>query len=203
MKIWKLFLALSLMIILNQSWAREDRIMSIQHLTNASSYFNVTVTDSGLLNGMYPGWCADWDTLIEDNKPYKVAMYSSLDPSLPAGTVDFPEYLDEANWLVNQHPVGQVSPGGFGVYTSGDMQLAIWSLIDDNFSTSTVGPFSQQRVDELVAMAKANGSGFVPNCKQVVLMILKPCGQSVQTTVVEIPKYRFQKCIVPPPEVCE
>lgn len=198
----KLLLVL-LALTLNLAHAYSDRLMSIEHLSGASSYFRVTIADGGLLNGKYPGWCADWDTLIEDNTPYKVSYFSSYDANLPVGLIDHPEFLDEANWLVNQRPVGQNSPGGLGSYTSGDVQLAIWTLIDDSFDTTSVGPFSQLRVNELVSMAKSEGSGFIPNCKQVVLVILRPCAQSVQTTVVEVPKWRFDKCVVPPAEVCE
>lgn len=184
-------------------YAREDRYLSVKKLLNGESYFRVTIQDSGLLNGTYPGWCADWNTLIEEDKPYKSSYYSSYSPNLPPGIVDHPEHLDEANWLVNQHPVGETSPGGYGVYTSGDMQLAIWTLIDDSFDTSTVGPFSIQRVNELVEMAKSEGSDFYPNCKEVVLILLKPCGVNVQTTVTEVPRGQFDKCVIPEDEVCE
>lgn len=181
----------------------QDRTMTIQHLTGAQSYFSISVQDSGLLNGTYPGWCADWATRIEDNTVYNAKFYSSYSQNIPAGVVDKPEHLDEANWLLNQHLVGETSPGGFGVYTSGDMQLALWTLLDDTFETSTVGPFDQRRVDELVSQALSEGTDFFPSCKQVIGIILEPTtstGENKQTTITEVPYNHFPKCQIPEDE---
>jgi hypothetical protein len=178
-----------------------ERTMSVERPTGESSYFYISIQDSGMLNGSYPGWCADWATRIEEGKTYNAKFYSSYAENLPEGVVDRPENLDEMNWLLNQHPVGETSPSGLGVYTTGDVQLAIWSLIDDSFDSSTVGPFSQARVDELVTMSLAEGSGFVPNCKQIVGILLDPTdpdtGTSVQSTVTEVPRSNFPKCVIP------
>lgn len=178
-----------------------ERTMSVERLSGEPSYFNISIQDSGLLNGTYPGWCADWATMIEDGKTYNARFYSSYSENLPAGIVDRAEHLDEMNWLLNQHPTGESSPGGFGIYTSGDVQLAIWTLVDNSFETSTVGPFSQQRVNELVAMALAEGSDFYPNCKQIVGILLEPTnpetGTRVQSTVTEVPRSHFPKCVIP------
>ena len=178
--------------------ADDARLVTIKHLTNASSYFQVNVQDSGLLKGAYPGWCADWATLIQDDTIYTAKVYSSYSDSLPAGLVDKPEHLDEVNWLINQHVVGETSEAG-GNFTSGDLQVAIWTLIDDHFSTSTVGPFSQARVDELVAMALEEGADFKPNCKQYEGIILEPGNEEgrVQTTIIEVPTRKFPKCVFP------
>lgn len=183
------------------AWAFEERTMTVERLSNANSYFRISIQDTGLLQGTYPGWCADWATRIEDGKTYNAKFYSSYQENIPAGVVDKPENLDEMNWLINQHAVGKSSPGGFGVYTSGDVQLAIWTLLDDSFDTSTVGPYSQDRVDELVAKALAQGSDFYPNCRQVVGILLDPTdpetGNSVQSTVTEVPRKKFPKCVIP------
>lgn len=173
----------------------QNRTMSIQHLQNANSYFSISVTDDGTLSGTYPGWCVDWNRLIQDNTPYPVKFYSSIRDNFPAGVVAHPENLDEMNWLLNKKFVGKTAPNGFGVYTSGDVQVAIWTLIDDNFQTDTVGPFSQARVDTLVELAMTKGSGYYPKCRELVGIILDP-GEE-QGTVIEVPKYRFVKCHVP------
>lgn len=178
----------------------EERTMTIQHLTGGQSYFSISVQDSGLLNGTYPGWCVDWATRIEDNTIYNAKFYSSYAESLPAGIVDKPEHLDEANWLINQHMVGESSPGGYGIYTAGDVQLALWTLLDDSFQTDTVGPFDQRRVDELVNASLSEGNDFVPTCKQVVAIILEPTlpdGTNRQTTITEVPRSQFPKCAIP------
>ena len=126
--------------------------MSVARLPNNMSYFDITISNDGALNGTWEGWCADWGRLIEDGVQYHAKIYSPYSP-IPEGIVDKPENLDEMNWLINKKFVGKSSPGGHGVYTTGDVQLAIWTLLDDNFSASTVGPYSQARVDEIVDKA--------------------------------------------------
>ena len=118
---------LGLYILSAPSFANEQRTMSVQHLTGASSYFKINVLDEGLLSGMYPGWCADWASLIED-ATYDTKFYSSYSTHLPEGLIAHPENLDEVNWLINQNFVGKNAGGGLGVYSSGDVQVAIWTL---------------------------------------------------------------------------
>lgn len=178
-----------------------DRTMSVQHLTTGQSYFDVTVSDSGLLNGKYPGWCADWNTRIEDGTLYNSRFYSSLADTIPSDVVDHPEYLDEVNWIINQKFVGKTAPNALGVYTIGDVQLAIWSLIDDQFDPASVGPYSQARVDVIVSRAKIEGADYEPGCRQLVGIILIPShpttGASSQNTIILVPRYHFPKCVVP------
>lgn len=173
----------------------EERIMTVQHLQNQSSYFSIKIQDNGLLKGTYPGWCADWARQIEDNTPYHFKFWNSYSDNIPAGLVDKPENLDEVNWLANQKFVGKNAGNGLGVYTSGDVQLAIWTLIDNNFDTSTVGPFSQARVDKIVAAALKYGKDFYPTCKQEIVLVLDP--GTPQSTLIEIRRDHFRKCQVP------
>lgn len=172
-----------------------DRIMTVKHLQNAQGYFKISIDDDGLLAGDYAGWCADWAAQIEDDKPYIFKFYSSLRSDFPSGLIDKPENLDEMNWVLNQNFVGKSAGGGLGVYTSGDVQLVLWTLLDNNFDDSTVGPFSQARVDKLVALAYQYGSGFVPTCRQDVGLILDP--GTPQSTIIEVKRSRFFKCVVP------
>lgn len=178
-----------------------DRTMSVQHQSTGSSYFNVNVNDTGLLRGQYPGWCADWSYRIEDGVPYESHFWSSLSSNVPHDVVNKPENLDEVNWLINQNFVGKLSPSGLGRYTIGDVQLAIWTLIDDNFDDSSIGDYSQARVDELVQRALRDGSGYEPNCRQLVGIILVPrhpqTGNRAQSTIILVPRYKFKKCVVP------
>ena len=86
------------------------------------------------LTGVYEGWCIDTDRLISDNTNYTAKVYSSYEP-LPAGLVEHPENLDLVNWIINQNYVGKPAGGSLGNYTYGDVQLAIWTLIEDQVST--------------------------------------------------------------------
>lgn len=184
------------------SWganAREERIMTVQHLQDADSYFRIDVTDQTILKGSYKGWCADWDKPIDDNTPFAYKFYSSYSDRIPAGLIAKPENLDEMNWVLNQDFAGRPAQGDLGVYTSGDVQLAIWTLIDDDFYSSTVGPFSQARVDRIVELAEQYGNGFHPNCKQEIGIILDP--GTPQSTIIEVKVKRFPKCAVPEGDV--
>lgn len=191
-----LFLGLSL-----SSEANTDRMTSVNKNPNGTTYFDVTIVDSGLLDGNYKGWCGDWSTAIGHDVLYDAKFYSSYSPTLPTGLVDKPENLDEVNWILNKHFVGKSSPNGLGVYTTGDVQLSIWTMLDNFFDASTVGPFSQARVDELVELAEGLGSDYIPKCKDVIGIILEPTdpetGVRQQTVITEVPVKHFPKCSVP------
>ena len=201
MKKTLLFFPLLLSFLLLETVHANTRTMSVKHLLTGQSYFKVTVWDDGLLNGEYAGWCADWNTRIEDDTLYHSRFYSSIASSLPTDVVDHPEYLDEVNWLINQNFVGKPAPDDLGVYTIGDVQLALWSLIDDEFDSATVGSYLQARVDILVARAKLEGANFNPGCMELVSIILIPSdpttGSGFQNTIILVPRYRFPKCVVP------
>ena len=195
MKKWMMFLVSFL--VMNLAVA-EERILTVQHLQGERSYFSINIQDSGLLQGSYPGWCADWDRQIEDNTPYSFKFYSSYNENLPEGLIAKPENLDEVNWIINQRFVGRDAGNDLGVYTSGDVQLAIWSLIDDSFDSSTVGPFSQARVERIVSQAFQFGADYYPTCKEKVAIILD--SGTPQSTIIEIKRKHFKKCRVPDSE---
>jgi len=67
-------------------------------------------------------------------------------------------------------------------------------LIDDEFDSSTVGPFSQARVDKVVAMALQH-NGYKPKCRDDIGILVDP--GTPQGTVFEIPRENFYKCHVP------
>ncbi len=170
--------------------------LSVDRPLKGKSYFEVSLSGSAdLPDGKYPGWCADWARPIEENTSYQYRFYSSYNLNLPAGLVHRPEFLDEVNWIANQTLVGRSSGDNLGAYTSGDVQLAIWSLIDDTYDGSTVGPYSQARVDRIVAAALKMGSDFRPNCRQEVVLVLD--AGTPQSVLVEIPIKQFKKCVVP------
>ncbi|KAB1188658.1 MULTISPECIES: hypothetical protein [Haloferax] len=137
------------------------------------SYFNLTVSNAGSLDGTYDSFCIDTDRTISPGATYTADVYSSYE-SLPSGIVEFPENLDLVNYIINQSWPGKTSPGGYGTYTYGDVQRAIWTLIEDELSASGLGSWSQDRVNEILADAQANGEGFVPGCGDYVAVIFVP-----------------------------
>jgi hypothetical protein len=139
-------------------------------------------------DGDYLGWCVDTDHVIYQNTNYDVTMTCSYHPDA-AALVEKPENLDLVNWIINQGYVGSPSQGGFGIFTYGDVQRAIWELVEDNQSTSGLGPWSQARVNEILADAYAYGEDFVPDCDEIVAVILNPIsggGTQQQVTIAQI-----------------
>jgi hypothetical protein len=164
--------------------------MSVQYpYSGGPAYFPVTTISGGtLLDGTYEGWCIDTDNVIYQNTDYTANVYSSYEDL--TGLVEFPENMDLVNWIINQDFVGQSSPGCGEYYTYGDIQRAIWSLLEDNNSTSGLGPWSQCRVDEILAAALANGEGFVPGCNDLVAVVLAPVNTNqviiAQVTLIDV-----------------
>jgi len=137
-----------------------------------------------ILDGSYLGWCVDIDSEISEGYPYISGVYSSYGP-IPAGIMDNPENLDLVNYILNQDIVGQSSScppayeGDDGIYTYGDVQQAIWYLLEGGRSgypdfEYSLGPWSECRRDEIVADALANGVDFVPGCGECVGVIVIP-----------------------------
>jgi hypothetical protein len=157
---------------------------------NAPSYFPGTMVSGGTsLDGTYDAWCVDTDHTIGQNTGYTAEVYSTYE-DLPDGLVDHPENLDLVNWILNQNYVGKSSPGGHGTYTYGDVQRAIWVLLEDTLSTNGLGSWSQARVDEILAAAYANGGGYEPGCGGVMGIILAPtpfCTAQFILIVVDVP----------------
>jgi hypothetical protein len=175
--------------------------MSVQYPTaGVPAYFPlVTVSGDGALNGYYEGWCIDQDHTIANNTNYTANVFSSYE-TLPVGLVEHPENFDLVNWIINQNfvykPATDLLPpdagsNGYGEslgnYTYGDVQRAIWELIDDSpFLTSGLNSWSQNRVNEIKAAAIANGNGFVPTCDDFVAVILQPVGGQQAVTIAQV-----------------
>jgi hypothetical protein len=137
------------------------------------SYFDVTVGGGSILDGMYDSFCVDTDHGIIQKQWLTANVFSSLEP-LPPGLIEFPENLDLVNYIINQSYLGMPSPSG-GVYTWCDIANAIWQLLEDN-PEGDCGGWSQDRVNEILADAFANGEGFVPGCMEWIALILEPLG---------------------------
>lgn len=151
----------------------------------APSYFDATISGGTVLDGRYDNYCIDTDHTISPGTSYTANVYSSYG-LLPDGLVEYPENLDLVNWIINQGFVGQSAPSPCtGVYTYGDVQRAIWALVEDEQSTSGLGSWSQCRVDAILAAAYANGEGFIPGCGDQVAVILVPVDES-QITIAQV-----------------
>lgn len=145
-------------------------------VSGGPAYFPHTYITSPELTGDFLGWCVDTDHVIYQNTNYTANVYSSYE-TLPEGLVEYPQNFDLVNWIINQGFVGKSSGCG-GAYTYGDVQRAIWELIDDTASTAGLGSWSQCRVNEIKAAASASGEGYVPPCGGFVAVVLAPVDNS-------------------------
>ena len=145
------------------------------------SYWVTTVTDGGILDGTYPAWCVDTDRTMAPGATYTADVYSTYD-FIAGGFVEHPENLDQVNWVINQDFVGQASTGCSGSYTMGDVQRAIWTLVEDNLSTAGLGAWSQCRVNEILAGAAAGGEAYEPGCFEQMAVMLVPTNAAGNTS---------------------
>lgn len=149
------------------------------------SYFKFTLSGRTSLDGTYNGWCADTDHLMNLSS-FLANVYPSYE-SIPVSLIEKPYNLDLVNYIINQHFVGKPSNCD-GDYTYGDVQRAIWELIEDEQSSiSYLGPWSECRANEIIADALANGEGFIPGCDQAVAIILEPACTIGQVGIIEVP----------------
>ena len=146
------------------------------------SYFQSLVSNGGILDGSYEGWCIDAGHGISPNHTWDVTVYSSYEDLTNLGNVDHPEDLDKVNWVLNQDFVGKQSEC-CGAFTRDDVQRVIWELVDDQPPTY-VG--YEPRVNEILELAYKYGEGFVPSCSQNIAVILEPWN-GMQVTIMEIP----------------
>ena len=135
------------------------------------SYLNITI-DEGPLAGAYEAWCIDNDQFISLDECYVDASLYSSTGTLPDDAFEKPENFERVNYLLNQPIVGEACPEG-GVYTYGDLQLAIWQLLDDTSTGSIagLGEYSDSCVASLISLSE-EGVGFVPDCDEFVGLII-------------------------------
>lgn len=138
------------------------------------SYFDLSIAD-GPLAGSYAAWCVDVARSLDEGDCFEANVFSSYDV-LPDGAVDRPENFDLINWVLNQDFVGKLSENGTDTYTLGDVQWAMWELIDDTncVSCSYLPPYDVDRGNEIVQQALASGQDYEPTADGVIAVVLVP-----------------------------
>ena len=122
--------------------------------------------------GTYYGFCFDNSRYLNEAIPRNVDFICSYDPNFPSCTtfVEKPENLDLINWIINNRQPN---------WDKKTLQAVIWELISPSGtlmnwqgSTLTSGPWRHDPVlrEEIIALAMANGEGFVPSCEQKVII---------------------------------
>ena len=149
------------------------------------SYFDATFLSGYQDGSSFDGWCVDTSRGISPGTTYSGTAYSGYE-ELPAGSVDKPENMDLVTWLINNYRAGQsvtadVNNDGSDetrTLTFGDIQRAIWYLIDDNQSSAGLGPYNDAWAGWLRDQALANGEGLVPGCGDKVPVVIVPTGSN-------------------------
>lgn len=176
--------------------------MNVQY-PGPSSYFQLNLSNAGALNGSYQCWCVDIGHYITPGVNYTAHLYSTYDPDLftkiPINQIDNPNELDKVNWIVNNFQAGQIvttkdaycNDIGTGTLTLGDIQMAIWDIIDKDGPPYPGSGYDQTRINAIICAANTNGEGFVPGCgdKIVFIIVVNNSVQFVtgQVTISSIP----------------
>jgi hypothetical protein len=156
------------------------------------AYFPNIDVDAGAdpLTGDYKGWCVSTSLSITEGVLHNANVYCSYD--YVDGLVDYPENLDLINWILNQDFVYKPTScnPALPTYTYGSVQRAIWSLIDDENSTLSLGSYSLCQIEEIIEAAFINGEGFMPDCGDFVGVLLEPFtpeGLPAQPVIIPVP----------------
>ncbi len=184
---------------------RDQKDTSTSTKSILPSYVNVTITNGGLLNGSYDAWCINATTNLSGGSFNNASVYSSygniptdlLYTGLQILVSDPDPYLDklqQINWLINNvteaaNLVNNKYRYNNVDYTYGDVQLAIWKILGnpvDTTDSGTLGTYdtTDQKANDLIALAVTNGTNFVPVAGQDFGVIVK--GLNLQPILLEV-----------------
>jgi hypothetical protein len=162
---------------------------------SSQAYWKFTINNAGFIStydggygpGVYYGWCIDIDHTM-GNQSYPAQLFSSYE-ALPSwltgpGMLEYPENLDKVNYLINNFWTGKlVQPlSSCGVpygttlqaLTYSDIQVAIWTLLENNTNYSGLQSWNQEKVNAILCDVNANGEGFAPGCNDKIVFIVVP-----------------------------
>ncbi len=160
---------------------------------NMAYFENITLSGGSFLDRTYDlGWCVQ--TGIRVANPGTAMAYSSYDLPDDVFLVNYPENFDKVNWLLNNISANDFCHELEQDITMGDIQMAIWALIDggEPDGLEYVTPFSADMVDKIVKKAQAYGTGFKPDCGELVVIVLD-YGKDAQNIIVGYPLPCFRK----------
>jgi len=148
------------------------------------SYWDCTISGAGdswePWNGTWDAWCVDTDNDLNQDVSHTIQLLSSYSVDGLA-LIDFPENMDLVNWIINQGFPYRFCNAAQRYYTYGDIQRAIWDLVEDDQSEVNLGEWSDECAAEIIGAAQdggTGGEGFEPDCSQLVAVIMNPAGNS-------------------------
>lgn len=149
---------------------------------DGDSYFDIKIGGESFLAGDYNAWCINLHKSLSNDFCFDANAYSMYDENLP-DIFGQPENLGAVNWIVNQDFLTQG-------YTFGEIQWAIWELLelDNNTSYCCLGTW-----DEAKALAIFNQAiqhiDFEPGCGELLGIAILPTESfsSTQPVMITIP----------------
>ncbi|MDM8000358.1 MAG: hypothetical protein QUS33_10235 [Dehalococcoidia bacterium] len=145
-----------------------------------TAYLTTTITGDGILDGTYDGWCVDLDRQAVFEQSHNAKVVCSYDAAAE-DYVAYPDNFDLVNWILNRD--FRDESGSHGAYTWKDVQVAIWRLlVDSGYSGSDPTGWDADRVNDIIALAQANGEGFIPGTGDLCAVILVPMNARQEIT---------------------
>jgi hypothetical protein len=162
--------------------------------------------NAGALKGIYENWCVNTEITMQNYKPYEALLYSSYDEDLPEGLVDYSENLHLVNYLINYYYEGKevvLKNEDCSDYlvdnmtvseaiTLGDIQKAIWKLIDEEWDYDDLSGPRWTSLDERVfgivcavkeAVNALPNKFFKPECNQKIVFLVYSYQEGTQLIV--------------------
>ncbi len=147
----------------------------------ATSAYTATFEDTGdaRLDGLsiMQAYCIERDEQFVNGQTITADLSGGLDSLVAPGDFnnDVAGNLDVITWLVNQEFTSVDNGDGTGeTYTDAEIQNAIWGITDGNSVPAAGTNATQENIDELIALALANGEGFEAGEGDLVGLVLNP-----------------------------
>ena len=171
--------------------------MDVQHTISANQSYQANVYSSlepvptGIVDKSLNLDCVNWlineaDSLIGSS----LADLVNYGSSSVGANADYVNGGSAAGWTPGSgaeflDPVTGTPPHKVNY---SDIQRAIWSLIDNDQSTSGLTGWNAAVADELADRAFVYGRGFTPDCNDKVAVILQPVGTGAiqQATIAQV-----------------
>lgn len=164
---------------------KEPIEVSVSYPGSSNTYFNINYTQSLFqccddnIPRPLEGWCSDFSNTISQNTNYTGIVVSSLDINLSSifsqyGVQILEKNIQMANYIINKKEIYVNAPFN---YTFGDIQTAIWRVLEDPNASNGSAPFTQANVDAILLDANTNGKNYIPvKSTDCIIIFIIPTG---------------------------
>jgi len=143
--------------------------MTINFDNLTTNYVNATVSPLSIFGTNPPTnpiicWCGQYDVNISVSQPYNTVLVSSYDPKL-LSVLSFYQFsciqynIKKINYILNRKTYYESAPFN---YNYGDIQTAIWRILDDPNYIPTSVTFTPAHVTAIMNDANTNGINYIP-----------------------------------------